>query len=69
MKFCWHKWLPWSDPIQTYSSGHKQQWRVCAHCNKAQFRTLWWDKQSSVSDIHKAITKVKEKLGARGETK
>lgn len=56
---CLHNWSKWSDPIVTYSS-YKQQWRFCEHCNKAQFRTLHWDKQTALSDILNAIKKIKE---------
>lgn len=59
MKFCWHKWSRWSDPIQTYD-GNKQQWRVCEHCNKAQFRTLGWDKLTDLSHILDALKRMKE---------
>lgn len=55
MNFCWHKYGKWSDPIQTHNSGHKQQWRVCQHCNKAQFRTLRWDTQSYLRDVLDAL--------------
>lgn len=67
MKFCFHKWLPWSDPIQSGNSGHKQQWRVCKHCNKAQFRTLFWDKQSSIQAVIAALNKTRELIGIKGE--
>jgi hypothetical protein len=50
-----HKWLPWSDPVATYNSGHKQQWRVCEKCNKAQKRTMWWDHQTSVGQVVFAV--------------
>lgn len=55
MRFCFHKWSPWSDPVQTYNNGHKQQWRTCLHCNKASFRTMWWDKMTSISLVSAAI--------------
>lgn len=54
-RFCWHSWARWSDPVDTYNTGHKQQWRVCQHCNKAQFHTLLWDKQTSVGEVLKAV--------------
>lgn len=57
--FHFHKWLPWSRPIGTYSGGKKQQWRVCSTCNKAQFRTLRWDEQSGIKDINAAIDEMK----------
>lgn len=60
MKPCWHKWSRWSDPIHTRNSGHKQQWRTCEHCNKAQFRTLRWDYQSALDAILKAIRSVQK---------
>lgn len=52
--FCSHRWLQWSDPVETYS-GYKQQWRVCSCCNKAQFRTLRWDKQTALSQVVKSV--------------
>lgn len=55
MKLCFHKWSRWSDPVQTYNHGHKQQWRVCEHCNKAQFRTLRWDNQTMLTSVLDAI--------------
>jgi hypothetical protein len=51
---CIHKWMRWSDPIKTYES-NKQQWRVCKNCNKAEFRTLAYDKQPSISDVIEAV--------------
>lgn len=65
MSFCWHKWSKWSDPVQTYSMGTKQQWKVCEHCNKVAFRNLRWDKITNLSDILAAIKSVK----STGETK
>lgn len=56
-----HTWSKWSDPVATYNSGHKQQWRVCTTCNKASFRTLDWDKQTSEADVTKAILTAKAK--------
>lgn len=47
--FC--RWAPWADPVQTYNGGHKQQWSVCVVCNKARFRTLWWDKQTAIGSV------------------
>ena len=58
MKFCFHKWSKWSDPVATYNTGHKQQWRVCEHCNKAQHTTLRWDHQTSLTAILAAITSI-----------
>ena len=59
MKKCaWYKphdWGKWSNPIDTYNSGHKQQWRVCENCGKAVFRTLKWDKQSNTTDVINAL--------------
>lgn len=53
-----HKWSKWSRPINTYAGGNKQQWRVCETCGKAVFRTIRWDKQSTISDINAAIDEV-----------
>jgi hypothetical protein len=61
MKFHFHDWNKWSDPIPTFDSGRKQQWKTCKVCNKAKFRTLWWDSQSSVSNILEALRKAQEK--------
>ena len=55
MTFHFHKWTPWSDPVQTLNGGHKQQWRVCQHCNKAVFRTLSWDKQTTITAVHASV--------------
>ena len=41
----------WGTPINTYETGHKQQWRSCVVCNKAQFRTLQWDKQAMLQSV------------------
>lgn len=60
----WHQWTPWSDPIVTHS-GNKQQWRVCTHCNKAQFRTLAWDKQAAVADVTRAVNEARAKEAAK----
>lgn len=54
MIFHFHKWAPWSQPILTGNGGHKQQWRVCAACNKAELRTLKWDGQSKVEEVNNA---------------
>ena len=56
---CKHTWMPWSDPIATYNSGYKQQWTVCSKCNEAKFRTMKWDEQSKLTDIHGAIMDVR----------
>lgn len=61
MKFHFHTYGKWSDPIPTYNPGYKQQWRVCTKCNKAQFRTLHWDKQVALPTVLSAIAAVKEK--------
>lgn len=50
-----HKWLPWTKLVATYKNGNKQQWRVCATCNKAQFRTLANDEQSDIAEANAAI--------------
>ena len=55
MKLHFHKYSKWSDPINTYDSGHKQQRRVCEVCNKAQFRAMRWDKQSALVIILESI--------------
>lgn len=55
-----HKWSKWSDPISTYCSAGKQQWRVCTKCNKADFKTLRWDKQSRLKDVLTATKQVQE---------
>ena len=60
MKLHFHNWNKWSDPINTYNTGHKQQWTVCSVCNKAKFRTLWWDDQSGLNAILEAIRKAQE---------
>ena len=60
--FHFHDWMKWTDPIQSGNSGHKQQWRVCAVCNKAQFRTLWWDKQTPLGQIISALKLVRAEL-------
>lgn len=54
----WHQWTQWSDPVQT-GAAYKQQWRVCTHCNKAQFRTLRWDHQTSLHSVLEAIRAVR----------
>lgn len=69
MNFHWHKWRPWSDPIPTLNTGHKQQWRSCQICNKAQFRTLDWDKQSNPTDVIAALEKSCSVIGITGEQK
>jgi len=53
-----HKYTKWSEVIETYSNGHKQQWRVCKICNKADFRTLGWDKQTEIQKVVKAINEI-----------
>ena len=50
-----HKYSKWSEVIETHNSGHKQQWRVCTTCNKADFRTLWWDSQTNIREIIRVI--------------
>lgn len=62
--FCIHKWSKWSNPIDTYNSGKKQQWRVCEHCNKATFRTLRWDEQTTLTAIIDAIRSITKHGGA-----
>lgn len=64
--FCFHKWLPWGNLIDTGNGGHKQQWRVCSKCNKSQFRTLKWDEQCSVKDANDSILKTKNKDETNG---
>lgn len=54
---CIHAWSKWSRLVDAYS-GHKQQWRECTTCGKAQFRTLSWDKQSSLSQANQALQSV-----------
>jgi len=62
MKFhFFHDWNEWSDPIPTFSSCNKQQWTTCKVCNKAKFRTLWYDHTSSISNILEALKKVRDK--------
>lgn len=56
--WCWHKWSRWADPVQTYNSGRKQQWRVCEKCNKATFRTLWWDHQTDLTAALNSIKRI-----------
>lgn len=55
--FC--RFYPWTDPINTYNTGRKQQWRTCSICNKAQKRTLLWDHQSDAPVICAALGKVR----------
>lgn len=62
---CSHKYSKWSDPVQTYNGGYKQQWRACIHCNKAQFRTLLWDKQTSIVAIQNALDRIKKESPAK----
>ena len=59
--FHMHKWSKWADPVQTYS-GHKQQWRVCIHCNHASFRTLFWDKQTHLGAIIESLKKMRGEM-------
>ena len=54
--FHFHKYSEWSRPVQTYS-GNKQQWCRCKICNKAKFRTLSWDKQTSLVSIIQELYK------------
>lgn len=65
MRFCFHRWTPWSDPVQTYEGGYKQQWRVCQHCNKATFRTLRWDKQTSITVVGAAVDQSRALQGVK----
>lgn len=58
---CFHEYLPWSDPIQPYQGGYKQQWTVCKECNKAKHRTLGWDKQSVLSDVINALNQTRDR--------
>lgn len=58
----WHQWSEWSDPVEAHS-GHKQQWRVCTHCNKAQFSTLDWDRLTPLQSVLEAIRAIR----ARGQ--
>lgn len=58
MKFHIHKYSKWSDPVETYNSGNKQQWRCCTVCNKADFSTLWWDRQTSLVTVLAALRSV-----------
>ena len=55
-----HKWSKWSKPIESYNSGHKQQWRFCKECNKVVFRTLPWDKQTLLKSILESLKDIKE---------
>jgi hypothetical protein len=55
--FC--EYSKWSQPVETYNT-HKQQWRVCNHCNRAQFRTLGWDRQAPLTAILAALNALKE---------
>ena len=50
-----HVWSRWTDPVDTGNGVHKQQWRVCIHCNCAAFRTLSWDKQTSLCQITESL--------------
>ena len=61
MKFHFHDWNKWSDPISTSYHNRKQQWKTCKVCNKATFRTLWFDEGSCVSNILEALRKAQEK--------
>lgn len=66
------KWSAWSDPVQTHDSGHKQQWRCCIACNKATFRTLWWDKQTPLAFVISALNAVRSAASLsreKGESK
>ena len=65
MKLCWHKWLPWGNPIDTYNEGHKAQWRVCEKCNLAQRRILGWDGITSATAVVASIKPSRES----GDTK
>lgn len=66
--FHFHDWSKWTDPITTYCS-NKQQWRVCEHCNKAQFRTLWWDKQTPLASILSALKELREGIAPPAQPK
>lgn len=57
MKLHLHDWSHWSLPLTTYN-GRKQQWRVCKVCNKASFRTLRWDQQTSLELVRRALVQV-----------
>jgi hypothetical protein len=64
MKFHFHDWSKWSDPVRASVHGvfgyRKQQWKICKVCNKVKFRTLWWDGESNLGDVLEALRKVKE---------
>ena len=45
------RYSKWGEPVGTYNNGHKQQWRACVVCNKAQFRTLRWDNQTTLTSV------------------
>jgi hypothetical protein len=57
LPFCWHKWSKWSRPIVVYNA-HKQQWRSCIKCEKAQFRTLGYDKFADVKEVNKSLDEI-----------
>lgn len=40
MKFCFHDWGKWSDPLDTVNDYSKVQYRCCIKCNKGQVKKL-----------------------------
>jgi len=40
MKFCFHDWGKWSEPIDTAGCYTKVQVRYCLNCNKAQIKKV-----------------------------
>ena len=60
-----HKWTKWSMPIAVYDNV-KQQWKECEKCGKADFRTLPYDKSSSLIDVHKSLNSVNQSIQGEG---
>lgn len=40
MRFCWHSWSNWSDPIDTVGDNIKVQTRYCTKCNKCHVKKI-----------------------------
>lgn len=57
MKLHLHDWSEWSVPVEDYS-GYKRQWRACNICNKVSHRKLYWDGQSNIGIVLKALEDV-----------
>ncbi len=54
-----HKYLPWSEVINTHTDFHKYQFRVCEICNKVQSRKIWLMNSICAVVINQSLEKVK----------